>query len=244
MLPDGRLAYSAWQHVGNHFWPRGIVSLMLVNADGTGGFPLTGNHRGEWLKRGAAPFGDQRLAFIQTQTGDAFGAGALMATSLDDAFSPYTNLLAAETHLVEGVAPLPDGRLLVSARPVDGSRPTFGLYVLDEHGALSLLYDDPMFHELSPTLGGIRPKPDQRISTVAEGTPHGYLLVLDCLATDRPQATGLRRDDVRSVRLIEGLPLQNDDDTKPAFASVKGREDEPPVHPGSATGRIPARIPG
>ncbi|MCH7601962.1 MAG: PD40 domain-containing protein [Planctomycetes bacterium] len=244
VLPDGRIVFSSWQHVGNHFWPRGIVSLMLVNSDGTGIFPLTGNHQGEWLKRGAKPFGDDSIAFIQTQPDYEFGAGALMATSLNDSFSPYATLISSQTHLVEGVTPMPDGRLLVSARPVDGSRPTFGLYVLEKSGALSLLYDDPMFHEISPAIGMSGKKPDQRISTVVEGTPHGYLLVLDCLDTDRQGAVGLRREDVQTVRLIEGLPLKSDGNTKPTFTSLEGREDEPLIHPGSATGYIPSRILG
>jgi hypothetical protein len=243
VLPDGRIAYSAWQHVGNHYWPRGNVALMLINSDGTGVFPLTGNHRGPWLKRGAVPIGSDRVAFIEADEFLDFGAGALVATSLSDPLGPYTSLVAASEYHVAGAAPLPDGRLLLSARPMDGSRPTFGLWVLEE-GAVRLWYDDADFHELSPAVGAPTDQPQRRISTVVPGTPHGYALVLNCYETDRTDQHALRRGDVKTVRVIEGLPLRQAYGAGPEFFSLSGREVEPLIRPNSATGYIPARILG
>ncbi|MFQ5655885.1 MAG: TolB family protein, partial [Planctomycetota bacterium] len=95
LLPDGRIAYSSWQHVGSHRPPRGTVALMLVNSDGTGVFPFTGNHRGPWLKRAAAPIGGGRTALIRADRFTGLGAGELVATSLDDPFAPYEILMPA-----------------------------------------------------------------------------------------------------------------------------------------------------
>jgi hypothetical protein len=244
VLPDGRIAYSAWQHVGRHHWPRGTIALLLVNSDGTGIFPLTGNHRGPWLKRATTPVGDDRIAFVASEGLVHFGAGTLLVTSLNDAFAPYAPLLDGDGYEVEGVAALPDGRLVVSALPRDGSRPTFGLYLCGEDGALAPLYDDPDAHDLAPTVAPTGPAPDRRVSTVVPGTAWGYLLVLDCTETDRTDQHPVRRDAVAAVRVIEGTPLRRDDGRDPAFAAVPGRGDEPLVHRGAATGAIPARILG
>ncbi len=243
VLPDGRIVYSSWQHVGTHHWPRGNVALMLINADGTGVFPLTGNHRGPWLKAGATPLGDDRVAFIESDQFRGFGDGTLTGTSLNDAFAPYTTLVSGAEYHVAGAAPLPGGAILLSARPADGSRPTFGLYVLDA-GRVTLLYDDPVAHELAPAVGADTPRPQRRISTVVPGTPFGYALVLNCYETDRRDQHRLAPGGVKAVRVLEGLPLRHNGTTGLDFLSVPGREREPLVGPDSATGYIPVRVLG
>ena len=70
---------------------------------------------------------------------------------------------------VAEVAPLPDERPLLSARPADGTRETFGLYVQD-HGEVRQAFDDPQFHELAPALGFAANHPDSPLSTVVPGT--------------------------------------------------------------------------
>ncbi|MHC4091243.1 MAG: HzsA-related protein [Planctomycetota bacterium] len=243
VLPDGRICYSSWQHVGNHLWPRGVVALMLVNSDGTGVFPLTGNHRSPWLKRGARPFGKDGIAFIQADRLAHFGAGTLMATSMNDAFAPYSTLIPADEYLISGVAPLPGGRLLLSARPAAGTRATFGLYVYEE-GMVKPVYDDPAYHELAPAAGAPTGRPELRVSTVVPDTPHGYLLVLNCYETDRSDQHRLRQGAVGTVRVIEGRPVRHNGPLSPEFFAASGRQDEPLVRPNSATGYIPARILG
>lgn len=243
VLPDGRILYSSWQHVGNHHWPRGTVSLMLVNSDGTGVFPLTGGHRGPWLKRGACYIGDDRIAFIRADKYGDFGAGELVTTSLNDAFAPYRVLLPINRFEVSDLALLPDGDLLLAARPTDGSTPTFGLYRFHD-GEITPVYDDPAMHELAPAVGGVRPRPDLRFSTVVEDTPYGYLAILNCEETDRTDQHPLRKGSVKAVRVLQGLPLRHKDGTAPAFVSVATREGEPAAHPASGTGGVPVRILG
>ncbi len=241
-LPDGRVLYSSWQHVGNHHWPRGTVGLMLINADGTGVFPLTGNHRGPWLKRGSRPLDGDRVAFIQSDRFSEFGAGELVVTRLNDPFSAYEILVPKERFVVSGVAGLSDGRLLLSARPADGTRATFGLYIY-EKGAVRLLYDDPESHELAPAVAdGVRL--ESRFSTVVPGTLHGYLAVLNCYETDRNDQHPVRKDTIKAVRVIEGRPLRYDGTPGPAFLASAHGEAEPLVHPASATGYIPSRVLG
>ena len=242
VLPDGRVLYSSWQHVGNHHWPQGTMALMLINADGTGVFPLTGNHRGPWLKRGAKVIGSDEIAFIVAESVTKFGAGSLVATSLNDPFATYRMLVSADTYAVADLAPLPDGRLLLSARPSNQASATFGLYIYDK-GEITAFYDDPEFHELSPTVGVPRNPPERRISTVVTGTPYGYVAILDCQETDRTDRHASRSGPIRAVRVIEGRPISYQKG-EVTFLSPPGREDEPRVHPASATGYIPSRILG
>ena len=242
VLPDGRVLYSSWQHVGNHHWPLGSVALMLINADGTGAFPLTGNHRGPWLKRGAKDMGKDEIAFIAAESSAEFAAGSLLATSLNDPLAPYRTLVSADQYAVADLAPLPDGRLLLAARPADRSTATFGLYLYD-HGEITAFFDDPEFHELSPAVGAPRDQPDRRISTVVAGTPYGYLAILDCANTDRTDQHALPPGSISAVRVIEGRPLSYEGG-EVTFLSVSGRENEPAVQPASATGYIPSRILG
>jgi len=241
-LPDGRIVFSSWQHVGNHFWPRGVFALMLVNSDGTGIFPLTGNHRLPWLKRGATPLGSERVVFVRADRAGTFGAGELVAVSLDDPFGVHEVLVPRASFEVADAAPTPAGDLVLAARPTDGSRPTFGLY-LWRGGELELLFDDPLQHELSPALVPAA-APERRISTVVPGKESGQLLVLDCRESDRVDQGDPRAKPVAAVRVIEGLPLHHERGGAPSFLTLPGREDEPRVHAASATGTLPSRILG
>jgi len=186
------------------------------------------------------------MAFIQADRFSEFGSGALVATDLNDAFSDYDSLLDGDRWQVSGVAALPEGGLIVSARPADRSEATFGLYLWDA-GEMRLLYDDPQQHELAPAVGGKRPRPEQYISTVVPDTPFGYVAILNCYETDRSDQHPLRKGSIGSVRVIEGVPVRMDRSRNvaaPEFLTVAGREEEPLVRPNSATGYIPARILG
>lgn len=243
LLPDGRILFSSWQHVGNHDWPRGVIALMLVNADGSGVFPLTGNHQAPWVKRGGKSWVGDRVAFIRSSAFGEFGAGELVTTSLNDPFAAYQTVVPADQYQVSDVAPLPDGGLVVSARPTDGSRPTFGLY-LYEAGALKLLYDDPDFHDLAPVVGGVGVRPELYLSTLTPDTKNGELAVLNCYETDRTDQHPLKKESAKLVRVLEGMPLRFEGLTGPTFLPVPGSPDEPLIRPNSATGYIPTRILG
>ncbi|RME37758.1 MAG: hypothetical protein D6788_08765 [Planctomycetota bacterium] len=242
VLPDGRVLYSSWQHVGNHHWPAGVVALMLINSDGTGVFPFTGNHRGPFLKRGAQAIDDEHIVFITAERSAPFGAGSLVMASLNDPFAPYRVLISATDFLVSDAAPLPDGRLVVSAKPAGKESGTFGLYLYDR-GRMTLLYDDPETDGLSPAVGVERKTPELRISTVVPGTSYGYLAILNVYETDRTDQHPLRPGTVRAVRFLEGRPVSHHDG-EVTFLPSPGGQDEPWIQPASATGTLPARILG
>ena len=243
LLEDGRLVFSSWQHVGNHYWPRGNMALMLTNWDGTGLFPLTGNHRDPWLKRGARQLTGDLIAFIQADSCAEFGDGELVTTNLNDSFAAYKTVIAPDKYRVSDVTATPDGNILIAAQPADDSARSFGLYVSDGN-RVRMFYDDPDQHELNPVVCQPERRPDNRFSTVVPGTPHGYLLVLNAFESDRVDSARLNNQSVGTVRVIEGIALRDEGGRRPRFLSVPGREDEPMVNTSSATGYIPSRILG
>ncbi|MFQ5491380.1 MAG: hypothetical protein ACE5GE_11730 [Phycisphaerae bacterium] len=226
VLPDGRVLYSSWQHVGDRAWPFGVVALMLVNSDGTGVFPLTGNHRGPWLKRGGVVFNGDRVAFVQSEQFAEFGAGELVFTSLNDPFGPYAPLRTEQPYEVSDAASLPGGGLVLSARPAADKAATFGLYVY-QAGQVRLLYDDPDYHELSPAVGGARARPELRISTVVPETPYGYLAILNCYDSNRGDVQGLSQGQVASVRVLAGSPRRHPEGWHPTSAPKRRGYVEP-----------------
>gem|GEM_PF-1983104 len=243
VLPDGRILFSSWQHVGNYYWPSGNVALLLTNSDGTGVFPLTGNHREPRLKRRAAFVPPDRIVFVQADETSDLGTGALVATSLNDAFAPYSTLVSARDYEVHSAAPLSDGRLVVSAKPTNRANATFALYTWSE-GGLTPLYDDAQMDELMPAVGAAVPAPERRISTVDPDKAFGHLTILNVFETDRENAVPLSADTVAAVRVIEGMPLRDQHDGATPFVSVPGRDGEPLANPAGATGYIPGRILG
>jgi len=242
VLPDGRILHASWQHVGNHFWPSGLFALMLVNSDGTGVFPLTGHDRRPWLKRSPTVFGEDGVAFVASQRYEPFGAGTLLASSLNDPLAPYRTLAPASKGLVADAAGAMNGMVVVAANLTAGNG-TFGLYRL-QGNELQLLFDDPDYHELKPALVEGRPRPMTRISTVVPGTTFGYLLALNCYQTDRAVQGALKPGAIHRVRVLEGAPARTDALRPSAFLAAPGREAEPMIWPGSATGAVPVRILG
>jgi len=243
LLEDGRLVFSSWQHVGNHYWPDGNVALLMINWNGTGVFPLTGNHRQPWFKRGAVQLNDGVICFIQSDELSEFGSGALVSTDLNDPFADYLPVVDSERFEVADAAGKLDGSLVVAARPVSGQDESFGLYLRDGD-RLTPLYDSPDHHELNVAVYDPQRDPDTRFSTVVPGTPYGYLLVLNCFESDRVDQSLLSGDIVNTVRVIEGMPVVDERDRGPSFVTVPGREDEPMICAHSATNYIPSRILG
>lgn len=243
VLPDGRILYRAWEHVGNHHWPRGVVALMTINADGTGLFPFTGNHRGPWLKRGARFFGDDRIAFVGAGRSTDFGMAVLSSVPLNDAFAPYVTANGMDGYEVAGVASLSDGGLLLAARQADEVSGTFGLFAHDGTRLMSI-YDDPNCHELSPAVGVRTKPPERRISTVVPGTPQGYLLLLNVRETDGAHSGMALTDAVRSVRVIEGLPARRTTETDPTLVRTSGQGNESRIQADPEMGWMPSRILG
>jgi hypothetical protein len=109
--------------------------------------------------------------------------------------------------LFHSPSPLPDGALLVSRRPRDGSG-THGVYRLDPAtGKREVGFDDPGYHDVQARAICPRPEPDGRSSVVTEDDPHGKLYCLNVYATDLRDPRWLPPGTVRGVRVLEGVSL-------------------------------------
>lgn len=87
---------------------------------------------------------------------------------------------------------------------------------------MRLLYDDPEFHDLAPAVGGVGGLPELYLSTLTSDTTNGELAVLNCYETDRTDQHPLKKEPVKLVRVLEGLPLRIEGRTGPTFLPMPG----------------------
>ncbi len=121
--------------------------------------------------------------------------------------------------LFHSPSPLPDGAVLVSRRPADGSG-THALYRLDPAtGRRELLFDDPAYHDLQAKLIWARPEPDGRSSVVEETDPTGKFYCLSVYTADVRIPPGA----AKRLRVIEGLPRRADTPRDPLSPLLRTR---------------------
>jgi hypothetical protein len=108
--------------------------------------------------------------------------------------------------LYHSPSPLPDGAVLISRRPVDGTG-THGIFRLDpQTGAATLLFDDPKFHDVQAKLVAPRPEPDGRSSVVIDSEPNAVLYCLSVYTTDFADPKWMPPGSVKRLRVLEGVP--------------------------------------
>ncbi len=241
VLRDGRIVFASWQHVANFHWPRGAFGLMLTNFDGTGVFPLSGFQGDPWFLRAPTVVDGDRLAFIAAEAPDPLCGGRLVQLDINNSFAEYTTLVQPTISWVADVAARPDGRLIVSAGP--GGAASYGLYEL-RGSELRPIYDDPEYHDVAPAVGGERPQPTLRVSTVDESVGHAWLMALDCYNADLPAPNPLRPGTIARARILQGLPIRQPGDVPVDFRPIPDTRGEPMIRPDSMAGSIPVRLLG
>lgn len=205
LLPDGRLVYAGWQRAAPERGERGRVALSGINLDGTDAAAFSADE-GRRIK--SMPCATREACVFVESDGPLpwDGAGRLAAVSLRRPLHSHRRLTSRRDGLFHSPAPLPDGRILVSRRPANGSG-SHGLGILDPaSGRFAPLFDDPAFHEIHARAICARPEPDGRSSVVNETDPHGKLYCLDVRITDRGGPGGESGADGLKVRVLEGLP--------------------------------------
>ena len=145
------------------------------------------------------------VVFVESDSLPWDGAGTLGAIHIKR-FAKSYQPLNIEPGLYASPAPLPDGRIMVSRRPADGSG-NHDIYLLDpDNKTISPLVSDQRYHLLQSAAVAGRPVPDGRSSVVNENIPHGQLYCLDVSISDSEEFSNLIMRDARRVRLIEGIP--------------------------------------
>jgi hypothetical protein len=210
ILWDGRLVFASWRRCDFERGELGRVGLFAGYTDGADceAFCLEAGRPIKHMPCPTAGGAGGVVVFVEADRVPWDGSGLLSCVSLRRPLHSYRPITAEADGLFHSPSPLPDGRILVSRRPADGSG-THAVCRLDPRTQhLELVYDDAGFHDIQAKAIAPREEPDGRASGVAESDPYGRLYCLDVYTSDLKGPSGLMPGKVKKVRVIEGLPLK------------------------------------
>jgi Tol biopolymer transport system component len=246
VLRDGRILFGSHQPAGGSF---GNFPFMVTNWDGTGLNLFYRTRSGTRFNAMACELPDRTLVFVESDGTGPDPGGQLARVSFARPLNSY-EVVSKESGRYCDPRQLPDRQLLVSFR--DGKE-SYGLYLFDfDAGAPGKkIYDDPKWDELEGLPVISYAEPQGLISAVVDSESSGDLQCLNVYDSDTPAAMAIKEGEVKSVRLVEGVPYSTrekmpgqlvDPDT---FPRVKTRIlGEAPVEPdGSFFVRVPADTP-
>ncbi|NUQ65497.1 MAG: hypothetical protein HUU20_23765 [Pirellulales bacterium] len=229
---DGRLLYSGWQRRNLDHGLRGRVAIMEANTDGTDYSPFVLG-AGLQIKHMVCTTAADLAVFVETERAGWDGAGQLGSVSLLRPAHTYCPLTGPSEGLFHSPSPLPDGTILVSRRPADGSG-THAVYRLDPQSKkTALLYDDPQRHDIQAKVIAPRQEPDGRSSSISDDDPAGKLYCLNVYANDFPNRTWMPAGSAKRLRVVEGVPRTAGD------SSVQPGRDLPPLAHRRIVGETP-----
>ncbi len=197
-MQDGRILFSAGG-------PTGRIGLYGINLDGTD-FAAFSGEQGKRIKGMACTTPKRMVVFIEADKAARDGAGSVATLNLRRNLHSYRAVTLPAAGLYHSPSPLPDGAVLISRRPADGTG-THGIFRLDPAtGASQLLFDDPKFHDIQAKLVAPRPEPDGRSSVVIDSEPNAILYCLSVYTTDFANPKWMPPGSVKRLRVIEGVP--------------------------------------
>jgi hypothetical protein len=222
ILQDGRLLFSSWR--------RGTLT------------------HGLFVKLMPCVTADRLVVFVESDTPAWDGSGALASVSLARNLHSYRQIADEREGLFHSPSPLPDGSILVSRRPADGSG-SHAVYRLDPRtGRFDPIFDDPEYHDVQARIVAPRPEPDGRSSVVSDKMVNGRFYCLNVHDSDLPRHERIRTATPLHLRVLEGLPRL----LSPTGAGGKGASrllqtrflgEIPIEEDGSFNIQVPANIP-
>jgi len=225
LMWDGRLAYSSWRRRTLEDGLLGRVVLLEANAEGTDPAPLC-VESGKRIKHMACDTAGGLVVFVEADRVPWDGAGLLSCVTTRRPLHTYRPITDPADGLFHSPSPLPDGRILVSRRPADGSG-THGVYRMDPVSKrIELAFDDPEYHDIDAKLVAARREPDGRSSPSIDTDPNGKIYCLNVYMTDFPDKTWLPPGTVKKLRLLEGVPRQT---ARAPGASPTGKDGASPT---------------
>lgn len=260
IMPDGRLVFAAWQRATFDHGLLGRVALMGVNTDGIDLAPFSENafsentfseNGGKRVQHMPCATAAGLVVFVEADEVPWDGAGTLSCVSLRRPLHTYRQITTAADGLFHSPSGLPDGRVLVSRRPADGSAP-HAVYCLDPiTKQLAPLFADARFHCIQAQTFAPRPEPDGRSSVLAPEDPLGKLYCLDVYKTDLQDRSWFPRGAARKVRVLQGIPRKTGGDNPslqpsvsvPQLAVRRVLSEAPIAADGSFNVEVPANVP-
>ncbi len=249
LMWDGRLVYASWQRRTLEHGLMGRVVLLEANLDGTDPAPLCVDF-GRRIKHMPCGTTGGLIVFVETDQPTWDGAGMLSSVTTRRPLHTYQSITSTADGLFHSPSPLPDGRVLVSWRPSDGSR-THAVYRFDPRSKqMEPVLDDPNFHDIQAKLVAPRPEPHGRSSPSIDTDPHGKIYCLNVYTTDFDDKTWLAPGSVKNLRLIEGVaprpagpPSAGSDGVLPSLAPRRILGEVPLAADGSFNLEVPANTP-
>jgi hypothetical protein len=241
IMDDGRLLYAGWQRRTRDRGVLGRIGLFGINIDGTDQALFAGQ-AGKRIQHMPCTTAGGLAVFIETDSAPWDGAGAVACVRLRRPLHSHRWITRPSDGLFHSPSPLPDGRILVSRRPLDGSG-SHGVYRLDpSSGEVEAVFDDPRHHDIQARLVHPRSEPDGRSSVVTEKDPHGKLYCLNVYTSDLEKPDWMPRGTVKRLRVLEGIPIRAGD--RRAHGSAGKTSGRPPLVRRRILGEVPVKSDG
>ncbi len=206
LMRDGRVLLAGWQRADLRRGILGRIALFGVNTDGTD-YSLFCGDQGRRIKHMPCVTTDGLVVFVEAERVPWDGAGQLGSVTLRRNFHSYRPLTQDPSELYHSPSPLPDGRILVSARPANGASPHAMFRFDPRNGRRDRVFADPQFHVMHARVLASRPEPDGRSSVVDERHPTGKLYCLNAYTAGTELMPHLQPGAIKRLRVIEGVPL-------------------------------------
>lgn len=246
IMYDGRVLFAGWQRSTLSRGPLGRVALFGVNIDGTD-YALFSADGGKRAKRMPCATTKGLVVFVEgnlLELSEWDGAGSLGCVSLRRPLHSYRQITEESDGLFHSPSPLPDGRILVSRRPADGTG-NHGIYQLDPStGQFEMIFDSPDYHDIQARAVYRRPEPDGRSSVVAEEDPNGRLYCLNVYVSDLEQPEWMPRGTIKKVRVLEGIPVTSENNAGSGESGGMGNAGVPPLAQRRILGEAPVEEDG
>lgn len=246
LLYDGRLLFAGWLRRTLDRGIRGRIGLFGVNIDGTD-YAVFAANEGRRIKHMPCATTKGLVVFVEAERVLWDGAGSLSSVQIRRPLHSYRKITSEADGLFHTPSPLPDGTILVSRRPPDGTG-THAVYRLDpSSGRSKVVFDDPGYHDIQAKVVAARPEPDGRSSVVTDKDPHGKLYCLNTYITDIEDRQWMSPGTIERIRVLEGVPVKTGDPKVflPTGPTLPGRTAGSTVHgiPPLARRRILGEVP-
>jgi len=212
LMDDGRLVFASWQRARLDHGLLGRVGIFGVNLDGAD-LALYAGHEGRRIKQMPCATESGLVVFVEADRLPWDGAGCLSSVRIRRPLHSYRQITKEADGLFHSPSPLPDGRVLVSRRPRDGSG-THGVWRLDPlTGEAELVFDDPRYHEIQAKRIVERDESDGRSTAVSEepdkSAYSGKLYCLNVYTSDLERSWP-PSGSIARLRVLEGVPVAVD----------------------------------
>ncbi len=245
ILPNGRIVFTSMQIIGDRYNPTEKSTLMAINNDGTDLMSFYEDHEAPvFMDMVHVSSFDERIYFIESNQATWLGGGDIAYVSYSRPLSTYHKLSRTLNDLFHSPCILPSGDLIASYR--NNSQNTFyGLYIVNpETGKRQKeIFKEIGWHSIDVHILASHPKVKGRSNWLIPGTTTGVFYCLNSYRTNLYYGENIAPGTIKHVRVIEGMPVEQETYSTEAFAPQRILGVAPVEIDGSFHIRVPAEIP-